>query len=81
MSRAQRRAMVERVKPVLPVSQQCRLLAVSRSAVYRKPAEVYAADLAMMALIDRQCLSRIEKSQFLTDRNVTRRWAGRTIRH
>src|SRR5260370_27852135 len=27
------------------------------------------------------CLSRIEKSQFLTDRNVTRRWAGRTIRH
>src|ERR1700680_4391795 len=29
----------------------------------------------------RHCLSRIEKSQFLTDRNVTRRWAGRTIRH
>src|SRR5580704_10782810 len=28
-----------------------------------------------------KCLSRIEKSQFLTDRNVTRRWAGRTIRH
>ena len=58
MSRAQRRAMVERVKPVLPVSQQCRLLAVSRSAVYRKPAEVNAADLAMMALIDRQYLAR-----------------------
>jgi hypothetical protein len=31
--------------------------------------------------IDPPCLSRIEKSQFLTDRNVTRRWAGRTIRH
>src|SRR6476620_8505098 len=29
----------------------------------------------------KMCLSRIEKSQFLTDRNVTRRWAGRTIRH
>jgi hypothetical protein len=29
---------------VLPVSQQCRLLAVSRSAVYRKPAEVHALD-------------------------------------
>ena len=57
MSRAQRRAMVERVNPVLPVSQQCRLLAVSRSAVYRKPAEVNAADLAMMALIDRQYLA------------------------
>ena len=43
MSRAERRAMVERVNPVLPVSQQCRLLAVSRWAVYRKPAEVNAA--------------------------------------
>jgi hypothetical protein len=30
MSRAERRAMVERVNPVLPLSQQCRLLAVSR---------------------------------------------------
>jgi putative transposase len=58
MSRAERRAMVERVNPVLPVSQQCQLLAVSRSAVYRKPAEVNAADLAMMALIDRQYLAR-----------------------
>src|SRR5246500_4883449 len=58
MSRAERRVMVERVNPVLPVSQQCRLLAVSRSAVYRKLAEVNAADLAMMALIDRQYLAR-----------------------
>jgi putative transposase len=58
MSRAQRRAMVERVNPVLPVSQQCRLLAVSRAAVYRKPAEVSAEDLALMALIDRQYLAR-----------------------
>ena len=58
MSRAERRAMVERVNPVLPVSQQCRLLAVSRSAVYRKPAEVSTEDLAIMALIDRQYLAR-----------------------
>src|SRR5437868_11372853 len=58
MSRAQRRAMVERVNPVLPVSQQCRLLAVSRAAIYRKPAEVSAAELAIMALIDRQYLAR-----------------------
>ena len=58
MSRAERGAMVERVNPVLPVFRQCRLLAVSRSAVYRKPAEVNAADLAMMALIDRQYLAR-----------------------
>ena len=58
MSRAERRAMVERVNPVLPVSQQCRLLAVSRAAVYRKPAEVSAEDLAIMTLIDRQYLAR-----------------------
>jgi hypothetical protein len=37
MSRAERRALVERENPALPVSQQCRLLAVSRSAVYRQP--------------------------------------------
>jgi putative transposase len=58
MSRAERRAMVERENPELPVSQQCRLLAVPRSAVYRKPAEVSAEDLAIMALIDRQYLAR-----------------------
>jgi hypothetical protein len=58
MSRAERRAMVERGDPVLPVFQQCRLLAVARSAVYRKPAEVSAEDLAIMALIDRQYLVR-----------------------
>ena len=50
--------MVERTNPVLPVSTQCRLLAVSRSSVYRKSTEVSAADLAMMALIDRQYLAR-----------------------
>lgn len=58
MSRAERRALVERDNSALPVSQQCRLLALSRSAVYRKPAEVSAADLAIMALIDRQYLVR-----------------------
>ena len=57
MSRAERRALVERDEPVLPVSQQCRLLAVSRASVYR-PAEVSDADRAMMALIDRQYLAR-----------------------
>jgi hypothetical protein len=40
MSRAERRALVERTDPALPVSQQCRLLAVSRSSVYRRPTEV-----------------------------------------
>src|SRR6516162_9157630 len=50
--------MVERAKPALPISQQCRLLALPRSSVYRKPAEVSAGDLAVMPLIDRQYLVR-----------------------
>ena len=58
MSRAERRALVERENPALSIAQQCRLLAVSRSAVYRKPAEVSAEDLAIMALIDRHYLAR-----------------------
>ena len=51
--------MVERMNPALPISRQCRLLAVPRSSVYRKPAEVSAEDLAIMALIDRHYLPNI----------------------
>jgi putative transposase len=58
MSRAERRALVEREDPALPVSRQCRLLAVSRASVYRRPAEVSEEDCAIMALIDRQYLAR-----------------------
>src|SRR5215831_11231946 len=58
LSRAEQRAMVERMNPTLPISQQCRLLALPRSSVYRKPAEVSAEDLAIMALIDRHYLAR-----------------------
>src|ERR1700687_6200349 len=58
MSRAERRALVEREAPALPVSRQCRLLAVSRASVYRRPAEVSEEDCAIMALIDRQYLAR-----------------------
>jgi len=50
--------MVECINPALPISQQCRLLALPRSSVYRKLAEVGAEDLAMMALIDRHYLAR-----------------------
>src|SRR5258708_33925869 len=50
--------MVERMNPALPISHQCRLLALPRSSVYRKPAEVSAEDLAIMALIDRHYLAR-----------------------
>jgi hypothetical protein len=35
------------MNPALPISQQCRLLALPRSSVYRKPAEVSAEDLAI----------------------------------
>ena len=55
MSRAERRALVERENAALPV---CRLLAVSRSSVYRQPTEVSEVDRAIMALIDRQYLAR-----------------------
>ena len=50
--------MVGCMNPALPISQQCRLLALPRSSVYRKPAEVSAQDLAIMALIDRHYLAR-----------------------
>src|SRR5689334_24092329 len=50
--------MVERMNSALPISRQCRLLALPRSSVYRKPVEVSAEDLAIMALIDRKYLAR-----------------------
>ena len=50
--------MVERMNPVLPISRQCRLLAVPRSSLYHRPAELSAEDLAIMALIDRRYLAR-----------------------
>jgi putative transposase len=58
MSRAERRVLVDRTDRALPVSQQCRLLAVSRSSVYRRPAEVGEDDRTIMALIDRHYLAR-----------------------
>jgi putative transposase len=58
MSRADRRAMVDRQRPALAVTRQCRLLAVSRSSVYRRPVEVSDEDRTIMALIDRQYLAR-----------------------
>ena len=44
MSRAERRGLVERETSALPVSRQCRLLAVSRASVYRRPAEISEED-------------------------------------
>jgi putative transposase len=58
MSRADRRALVEREAPVLPVSRQCRLLSVSRASIYRQPAAISEDDCTIMALIDQQYLAR-----------------------
>jgi putative transposase len=58
MSRADRRALVERQAPALPVSRQCRLLSVSRASLYRRPAAISEEDCTIMALIDRQYLAR-----------------------
>jgi len=58
MSRAERRALVEREAAALPVSRQCRLLSVSRASVYRRPAEISQEDCTIMALLDRQYLAR-----------------------
>src|SRR3989442_1905012 len=58
MSRAERRGLVEREASALPVSRQCRLLAVSRALVYRRPAEISEEDCTIIALIDRQYLAR-----------------------
>src|SRR3954462_735319 len=60
MSRAQRRALVEREAPALPVSRQCRLLSVSRASVYRRLTPVSEEDCTIMRLIDRQDLVRAD---------------------
>jgi putative transposase len=58
MRRAERRGLVEREAPALPVSRQCGLLAVSRASVYRRPAEISEEDCTIVALIDRRYLAR-----------------------
>ena len=58
MSRAERRALVERETPAPPVSRQCRLLSVSRASIYRRPVPVNEEDCTIMARLDRQYLVR-----------------------
>ena len=58
MSRAERRTLIDREAPALPVSRQCRLLSVSRASVYRRQAEISEEDCTIMAVIDRQYLAR-----------------------
>ena len=56
MSRTARRAVIDRAHRALPVAGQCGLLAISRSSLYSRPAEVDGETLALMRRIDEQYL-------------------------
>ena len=56
MSSGQRREMVDREHPSLPVVRQCALLGVSRSSIYYRPTMASEADLTLMQAMDRQYL-------------------------
>jgi putative transposase len=79
--------MVDRTDPAMPVARQCRVLAVSRSSVYRRPAEIGAEDRTVMALIDRQYLLRPyygsrRMAAWLSTQGhaVNRKWVQRLMR-
>jgi putative transposase len=57
MSRAERRAMVERGRAGLSVRKQCALLGVARSGIYRQPAPPEPDELALMRWLDEQYLA------------------------
>ena len=69
MSRRRRLAMVNRGHPGLSVVKQCRLLQLSRSAVYYRPTPTNPLDLDLMAGMDRQYL----KTPFYGSRRMTAR--------
>jgi hypothetical protein len=56
MSGAERRLLVARERPGLPVRRQCALLGLARSGLYHAPAAVDPEDLALMRRPDAQCL-------------------------
>ena len=56
MSLAQRRKMVDREHPKLPVVRQCALLGVSRSSLYYRAKAAPEEDLSLMREMDRQYL-------------------------
>ena len=53
MSPDKKRAMINREHPELSISQQCKLVRLSRSAFYYAPVGIDAVALAMMKEIDR----------------------------
>ena len=52
MSRAKKKVLIRRDHPDLSISQQCRLVRLSRSAFYYAPVGIDAATLALMKAID-----------------------------
>jgi putative transposase len=52
MSPPERRALVERDDPVVPIVAQCRLLKIARSTLYYRAAPVDPDDLAVMRRMD-----------------------------
>ena len=56
MSLVQRRKMVDREHPSLPIVRQCALLGVSRSSLYYRPKGTPPGDLSLMQAMDRQYL-------------------------
>ena len=53
MSPGKKRAMIKRDHPALSISQQCKLVRLSRSAFYYTPVGINAETLALMKEIDR----------------------------
>ena len=52
MSPPERRALVDRDDPALPIVTQCRLLKIARSTLYYRPAPVDPDDLTVMRRMD-----------------------------
>ncbi|MEM6306820.1 MAG: hypothetical protein AAF701_02390 [Pseudomonadota bacterium] len=52
MSPVKKKQMINRDHPVLSISQQCKLVQLSRSAFYYAPVGVSAEELGMMKKID-----------------------------
>ncbi len=67
MSRPRRLAMVDRGHPGLSVVKQCRLLQLSRSAVYYRTRQTKSSDRQLMAGMDRQYL----KTPYYGSRRMT----------
>ena len=76
MSRGERKRMISRDRPGLSLSQQCQVLAISRSSFYYAPKGESAETLALMRRIDELFL----KYQFYGSRQIVRQLRREGIR-